>query len=169
MKSGCSPAGANPGGGSPKAGIRARGLAVLDVYLTVKDLLDQEGITYSTVVAGTFTYYFTSEDGSVFHVVAPTSGIASFLYTPYIQFDSGPREGEIEYITWAQVDELTKVAEAKWGKLIKGGSFCKDKFIEGTHRKTIPYFNAYGCQIGYVDAEGPHITVDDAKVDQPCA
>ena len=143
------------GSSSVAKGTIVRSIAVLNVYMNLRDALQLSGIAYPDyAVVGEFAYAFEADDGSVFTIYVP--GSLNFWSTPYIQFHSGPRAGQVQYISMKDVEEFKKLAEKTWGKYMPGGIFCSPRFVPGTSRKTLPIFNQYGQQTGYVDENGIH-------------
>jgi len=106
----------------PAAPIRAlqrlatgRAMGILNVYLVARDVLQTTGILqpdYS--VTEQETYHFVAEDGSVF-VVWPAGWVSSARR----EFISGPRHGQKEGMTNAEVNVCRKKAEEVWGKYIR--------------------------------------------------
>lgn len=149
MKAPC-PKGHMGGGGV------ARSVAVLDIYLTLKDALQAANVLHTPGTAtDTFTYYFVAEDGSVFSVFVPIGW--NFWGSPYIKFHTGPNAGGIQYITDEEAAGYLLEAESKYGRHIPGGSFCEDRFEPGTDRERLPLYSPDGWEIGYIDAEGEHV------------
>jgi hypothetical protein len=98
-------------------------------------------------------YYFVADDGSVFTMQRPA--FFGLIGSPTRTFVAGPRQGQTEKITSADLDAYQKEAEAKYGRYIPGGAFSDPRFEPGTERKTLPIIER-GLQRGYVDKEGVH-------------
>jgi hypothetical protein len=89
------------------------------------------------------------------HFSARTSFLpdAPKISSPYIKYVAGPRAGETETITSADVEVYRQEGEKRWGKLIPGGLFREPRFKPGTERKTLPFYEN-GVRKGYVDENG---------------
>ena len=130
-------------------------MGIINVYLVTRDVLQTAGILqpdYS--VAERETYHFVAEDGSVF-VVWP----AGWFSRAKREFVSGPRQGEKENITDAEVEGCRKKAEEVWGKYIPGSLLWEPRFIPGTQRTSLPLFREYRGlpqEIGWIDEKGVH-------------
>jgi hypothetical protein len=146
----------------PAAPIRAlqriakgRAMGILNVYLVARDVLQTTGILqpdYS--VAERETYHFVAEDGSVF-VVWPAGWVSSAKR----EFVSGPRQGQKEGMTNAEVEVCRKKAEEVWGKYIPGSLLSQLRFIPGTQRSTLPLireFRGLPQEVGWIDEKGVH-------------
>jgi hypothetical protein len=87
-------------------------MGALTVYLTARDALQATGVLKPDYEVGEReTYHFRAEDGSVF-IVHP-GGLFSSAERRYV---AGPRKGQIEKITAAEVEEHRKQAEKEFGK-----------------------------------------------------
>ena len=134
---------------------KGRAIAILSVYLEARDVLQTMGILqpeYS--VAERETYHFIAEDGSVF-VVWP----GGWLSSPQQEFVSGPRQGQKEGMTRAEMEDCRKKAEEVWGKYIPGSLLSEPRFIPGTQRKTLPLIRerrGLPEEIGWIDEKGVH-------------
>jgi hypothetical protein len=120
-------------------------LRVLMVHLILKP--DYE-------VAERETYHFRAEDGSVF-IVQP-GGLFSSAKRQYVE---GPRKGQAEEITDAEVEQHRKQAEAEFGKNIPGSLFGEPRFIPGKQRSSLPLIiYKYGIphEAGWIDEKGVH-------------
>jgi hypothetical protein len=128
------------------AGIKIRGLIVLDVYLTMRDALDYAGgLPAEGAPLDHCDHTFIDEDGSVFVVQ-----VGWFTKKKFI---AGPKMGQVEAITWNEADEYKRAAEAKWGRW----SQWEQKFYPGTHRKRIEAIDPNSGEYkGYYDEEGFH-------------
>jgi hypothetical protein len=146
----------------PAAAIRAlqriakgRAMGILNVYLVARDVLQTAGALqpdYS--VADRETYHFVAEDGSIF-VVWPAGWISSARR----EFISGPRQGQKEDMTHAEVEGCRTKAEAVWGKYIPGSLLSEPRFVPGTQRSTLPLIREYRGlpqEIGWIDEKGVH-------------
>jgi hypothetical protein len=67
---------------------------------------------------------------------------------------AGPRAGQKEAISAADVDKYREEAEKIYGKYIPGGLFSEPRFISGTKRSTLPLVGPNGGQIGHIDKNG---------------
>jgi hypothetical protein len=134
---------------------RGRAIAILNVYLVARDVLQTTGILQPDFsVAERETYHFVAEDNSVF-VVWPAGWISSARR----EFISGPRQGQKEEMTNAEVEECRRKAEEAWGKYIPGSLFSQPRFIPGTNRSTLPLIRDYRGlpqEIGWIDEKGVH-------------
>ena len=130
-------------------------MGALTVYLTARDALQATGVLQPDYeVAERETYHYVAEDGSVF-VVWP----AGWFSGPKREFVAGPRNGETETITSADVDKYRDQAEKEWGKYIPGTLFSEPRFIPGTKRKTLPlikYELGVPYEAGWIDEKGVH-------------
>lgn len=139
------------------AGIRggvARGVAVANVYMTIRDVCKEAGIAQPDYEVRGKPYYFLADDGSVF-IVEQYCWPRSMFSSPRRRFLAGPREGQTQEITGAQVKAHRKEAEARWGRYIPGTLFREPRFIPGTERKTLPFYEN-GIPNGYIDETGIH-------------
>jgi hypothetical protein len=134
---------------------KGRAIAILSVYLQARDVLQTMGVLqpeYS--VAERETYHFVADDGSVF-VVWP----AGWLSSPQLEFVSGPRQGQKEGITRAEVEDCRKKAEEVWGRYIPGSLLSQPRFIPGTERHRLPIIREQRGlpeEIGWIDEKGVH-------------
>jgi len=151
-----------PGKGTRVKGKRAMGkgavgraMAVVAVYLTAKEALQAAGILQPNYyVFEEATYYFVANDESVFIVWS-----AGWFSSAKREFIAGPRKGETEKLAKGQVAAYQKIAEAKFGKYIRGTWFREPRFIPGTDRKSLPLTEEqYGVpvEVGWIDEEGVH-------------
>lgn len=130
-------------------------MGVLTVYLTARDALQAAGVLqpdYEAVARE--MYHFVAEDGSVF-IVSRAHLFSSFKR----EFVAGPRKGQTETISNAQVEEYQRLAEKEWGKYIPGTLFREPRFIPGTKRKSLPLIRyKYGIPYegGRIDENGVH-------------
>jgi hypothetical protein len=108
-----------------------------------------------------------AEDHSVFVVQTPglldyAAGLVKLgpRWTARVSFITGPRKGQAEYISAAELAEFQQLAEAKFGKYIPGSLFRDPRFIPGTDRTTLPYYEIDfrgGMHLeGYIDETGIH-------------
>jgi hypothetical protein len=135
-------------------GNTARAINILGAYLTVREACQAAGIGHPDYVTTDREYYFTAPDNSVFYVqeyVWPRSWVSN----PRRVFVAGPRAGQTEEITTADVEDHRAEAEARYGRLIPGGWFSSPRFIPGTERRTLPLMEGTR-ETGYVDEEGVH-------------
>jgi hypothetical protein len=135
--------------------MTARAAGALTVYITLRDALAATGHNGMNLEPINSDYYFTAADGSVF--------IVQFYHWPSSIFNddrrlyvAGPRRGQTEVITSAQVDAYREEAERVWGRYIPGGLLSSARFIAGTQRRSVPITDWLGREIGYIDATGPH-------------
>ncbi len=133
--------------------IRARGLAVLDVYMTIRDAAEYAGVGGLKYQESNFKLYYYTERDSVFTVHKPVVGL--FGAKPWKKYVAGPKAGQTQSISWAQAEQFKLRAERKWGKFIRGTLFRKPRFKPGTHRHSIPITDRFGRTIGHIDEDGP--------------
>ena len=130
-------------------------MGVLTVYLMARDVFQAAGVLKPDyTVEERETYHFVAEDGSVF-VVSP----AGWFSSAQREFVAGPRKGQTEKITNAQVDGYRKKAEEEWGKYIPGSRVSEPRFIPGTKRHSLPWvIHKYGIpyDAGWIDEKGIH-------------
>jgi hypothetical protein len=144
---------------------RLSALGVLGVYLTVRDAVEAAGVgPFAFRVEQEATYYFTMEDGSVFYLQYYEWPASMFANSRRV-FVAGPRRGETEQVTNAQVAEIMAEGERLYGRYIPGGLFSDPRFIPGTLRRTLPV-NENGRRIGYLDENGFHRGGIDYGVEQ---
>ncbi len=136
-------------------GRTARAMGALTVYLTARDALQAAGVLQPDYeVAERETYHFVDGNGSVF-TVRP----AGLFTSAKREFVAGPRKGQIETITSAQVDEYRRQAEQEWGKYVPGSLFSEPRFIPGSKRTSLPliqYRNGIPYEVGWIDEKGVH-------------
>lgn len=144
-------------GATPRVrGGVARGVAVVEAFMTARQALQAAGIGQPDFyVTERMTYHYT-ENGSVFIVERP--GPLDFFSSPRRRFVAGPRAGESETITQRQADAYRKQAERVYGRHIKGfWPFREERFIPGTKRDRLPIVDpCTGSEIGYLDENGHH-------------
>jgi hypothetical protein len=149
------------------AGVRA-GFPVngIMIYGTLRQACQMAGIghpDYETIDA---PYYFTASDGSVF-VVREPAWLRSFVTNPSRLYVAGPRAGQSEDITSAQVGEYRRAAEELYGRYEPGGFFNDPRFHPGTERSRVDLVDGNGRRIGYVDESGVHRQSDPNPINQP--
>ncbi|MBI3836427.1 MAG: hypothetical protein HY288_00655 [Planctomycetia bacterium] len=136
-------------------GATGRAMGALTVYLAARDVLQATGVLQPDYeVAERETYHFRAEDGSVFMVHA--GGLFSSAKREYVE---GPRKGQMEKITDAEVDQHRKQAEAEFGKYIPGSLFKEPRFIPGKQRSSLPlivYKYGIAHEAGWIDEKGVH-------------
>jgi hypothetical protein len=141
--------------GGKGAGGMGRALAVANVYLTAREALQAGGIFQPEyIVAEWAEYYFVADDGSVFTVQS-----SGWFRSAMRVFVAGRRKGNTERISNEKVEEYRKKAEEKWGKYIPGTLFSQPRFIPGTERTSLPFFEyPYGFpqEAGWIDETGVH-------------
>ena len=150
------------GGGTTGSTI-ARSVAVLGVYLTMRDACQIAGVAPpSYEVAAWGDYYFTAEDGSVFVVNPGHAGSrlpwGDSAVAPHRIYVAGTRAGQSEVITDAQLEAHRLEGERLYGRYIPGGTllfWIGPRFIPGTLRSSLP-IRENGRTIGYVDENGVH-------------
>jgi hypothetical protein len=129
------------------------GMAVLSVNLMYRDALQATGILQPDYeVLERAEYYFVTEDGSVFNV--QPEGCFARAQRVFVE---GPRNGQTETLTNAQVEEYQKQAEDQWGKYIPGTLLREPKFIPGARRKSLPLIKyEFGVprEAGWIDEKG---------------
>jgi hypothetical protein len=91
---------------------------------------------------------------------ALTFGYAGATPSPQRVYVAGPRARQRENITNAELDTYRQEGEALYGRYVPGGLFSSPRFIPGTERQTLPWFevDVYGVRrlVGYVDENGLH-------------
>ncbi len=144
------------GGRSDNARLRTTtvgALGALSVFLTLRDACQAAGVGRPDYVAVNAPYYFTDRDGSVFVVRVP--GSLNFWSSPSVLYVAGPRAGQTQPITNAEVRLYQLDAEIRYGRYIPGGFFRSPRFIPGTERRTLPLYEG-NREIGLIDEEGIH-------------
>jgi hypothetical protein len=134
-------------------GTVARALAVGSVYMTLRDAAKAAGIAQPDYDVIEAKYYFVADDASVFTVERP--GWFGWFSGPNRKYVAGPRAGQTEAITSADVAAYRREAEASWGRYIPGTLFREPRFIPGTQRRTLPLYEG-GLPTGYIDESGVH-------------
>ncbi|MBI2826027.1 MAG: HNH endonuclease [Planctomycetia bacterium] len=136
-------------------GTTGRAMGVLSVYLTARDVLQATGALQPDYVAtAQESYHFAAEDGSVF-IVHP----AGLFSSAKREFVAGPRKGQMDEITNAQVEHYRRMAEAEWGKYVPGSLLRAPRFVPGKQRKSLPLFiDDHGVrrEAGWIDEDGVH-------------
>jgi RHS repeat-associated protein len=124
-----------------------RGLAVLDVYMSLADAVEATGIaTRGTVIKS--PYYFVEGD-SIFGVSKP--GWLSSAQKVYIE---GPNAGIKVDISNEDFAAYLRQGEEKFGRLSDGFCGFGRTFTPGTHRKSLPVYGPDGAQVGTYDENG---------------
>jgi RHS repeat-associated protein len=135
-------------------GAAGKSIAALTVYLTLRDAAQAAGMLPIDYVPDNAPYYFVGSDGSVF-TVDDTSWY-NFWSNPKRNYVAGPRSGQTEDITAADVESYKNEAEAVWGKFVPGNLFRDPIFIPGTQRSELPLTDEFGMPKGWIDQYGPH-------------
>src|SRR6185312_2311880 len=90
-------------------------IAVANVYLILPEALQAGGILNPDYEPVDAPYFFLADDGSVFIVQE-----AGWFTNPKRVFIEGPRKGQSEVITKAEVQTYMGQADARWGRYIPG-------------------------------------------------
>ncbi len=130
-------------------------MAAVTVYLTARDALQAAGVLQPDYQeADRETYHYVAKDGSIF-IVWP----AGLFSGATREFVAGPRKGQTEKISKAQVETYRNQAEEEWGKYLPGSLFSEPSFIPGKKRKSLPlieYRNGIPYDAGWIDEDGVH-------------
>jgi hypothetical protein len=137
------------------ASVKTRAIGALSVYLTARDVLQSAGALKPDYDEhGHITYQYVDKDGSEF-IVVPGNRYSR----PKREFVAGPRKGQAETITDAELNAYRKQGEEEWGKYIPGSLFRDPRFIPGRKRQTLPLFiDDHGVprEAGWIDEKGVH-------------
>ena len=148
-------------------------------YGTIREACQMAGVGCPDYQSIDAPYFFTAEDGSVFVIQTPSTGrriletvwsgivgavtlgqVETGRTSPQRVYVAGPRRGQTENITDADVDAYREAAEALYGRLVLGGLFREPRFIPGSERDRLPLIerDIYGNSrvVGYIDATGVH-------------
>jgi hypothetical protein len=133
----------------------ARSFGGMAVYMTIRDAAEAAGVNGMDFQAINASHYFTDEFGSVFTVQEIDKGL--FRSNTYWRtIIAGYKAGRSEKITVENYEVYKEMVEKKFGKYIPGGLFSKPKFIPGTERKSLPWYDEYLNERGWIDETGPH-------------
>ena len=146
-----SPSRSRKGTGAKGKAVTGRAMGTLTVYLTARDAFQAAGVLQPSLsVVKRADYYFVAGDGSVF--VVWTGGLS---IRAKLEFVAGPRKGSIVRITRAEATKYRKYAESVWGKYISPGLLSPPRFIPGTKRKKLHYYDRKRGA-GWIDEDGIH-------------
>jgi hypothetical protein len=144
----------------PAAGPRAaaRAVAVLNVYLTLREACQAAGVVQPDYTPIDADYFFTDRDGSVFYIRLHDGiwDLWGAVGTPRRIFITGPRAGQSDTLSPANLVQYRMEAQLRFGLYIPGSLLRPPRFIPGTERRTLPIIDSDGWRIGYIDESGPH-------------
>lgn len=135
--------------------VTTRAFAGIGVYMTIRDAAAAAGINGMGLRELKANHYFTDDFGSVFTVQEIDRGI--FRSNTYWRtIIAGYKAGRSEMISRENYDAYKEMAKKKYGEFIEGGLFSKPKFVPGTERKSIPWYDERFREQGWIDEDGPH-------------